>query len=288
MKPFLSIVTISFNQAQYLRQCVNSVVSQKGDDVEYIVVDPGSTDGSREILQSYGSAIDHLVLEPDQGPADGLNKGFARASGEIGYFINSDDFLLPGAVNRMRRLWTANPDTDILLGGAWMVDGNGEPIRELTATRVTLEGLFLSRSLLVQQGMSFRMAAFRGSGAFNASNKTCWDFELLCALLRNGCRTQVTGERFGAFRLYEASLSGGVSGTQHTERYKADIDRISRETTGKPRPDINLYPSVPERFSRMVHRPAASLVQICDRIFPAAMHRRWRRDFQSSPEGIAR
>ncbi|MBK8907410.1 MAG: glycosyltransferase [Rhodospirillales bacterium] len=79
--PFLSIVTISFNQAQYARQAVESVLSQQGDDVEYIVVDPGSTDGSREILAGYGHAIDHFVFEPDNGPADGLNKGFGRATG---------------------------------------------------------------------------------------------------------------------------------------------------------------------------------------------------------------
>ena len=86
---FLSIVTISYNQAPYLRQCVESVISQKSDDIEYIVVDPGSTDGSREILQSYGDAIDHLILQTDKGPADGLNKGFAKAKGKIGYFVNS-------------------------------------------------------------------------------------------------------------------------------------------------------------------------------------------------------
>lgn len=283
MKPFLSIVTISFNQAQFLRQCIDSVVSQKGSDVEYIVVDPGSKDGSREILQSYGSAIDHLVLEPDKGPADGLNKGFARATGEIGYFINSDDFLLPGAIQRMRRLWRENPQADILLGGAWMLNGDGEPIRELKATPVTLEGLVSSRSLLVQQGMSFRMAAFGRAGGFNANNRTCWDLELLCALLRNGARTTLTGERLGAFRLYDASISGGADGL-HTQRYKADIDRISRAMTGKPKSHVNLYPGLPERLLRMVHRPAASFVQIRDRIFPAAMRRRWKKDLHA-PEG---
>jgi glycosyltransferase involved in cell wall biosynthesis len=283
-KPFLSIVTISFNQAQFLRQCIDSVVSQKGNDVEYIVVDPGSTDGSREILQSYGSAIDHLVLEPDKGPADGLNKGFARATGEIGYFINSDDFLLPSAIGRMRRLWQQNTQADLLLGGAWMLDGAGKPIRELKSTRVSLEGLLASRSLLVQQGMSFRMAAFERAGGFNAANRTCWDLELLCAILRLGARATVTSERFGAFRLYDASLSGGVNGARHTQRFKADIDRISQDMTGKPLPDLDLYPSMPARISRGVHRPAVSLSQLRDRIFPAAMHRRWKRDLRA-PEG---
>ena len=78
-----SIVTISYNQAQFLEQAIRSVIEQDYPDVEYIVVDPGSTDGSREIIERYRDRIDRIIFEPDKGPADGLNKGFAQATGDV-------------------------------------------------------------------------------------------------------------------------------------------------------------------------------------------------------------
>ena len=93
----ISIVTISFNQAKYLQQCIDSILGQTHCDLEYIVVDPGSTDGSRALIESYGNKI-IKVFAPDKGPADGLNQGFKHATGQIYGFINSDDYLLPGAL----------------------------------------------------------------------------------------------------------------------------------------------------------------------------------------------
>ena len=92
----ISVVTISFNQAKYLRQCIDSVLNQNYQNIEYIIVDPGSTDGSRQIIESYGDRV-IKIFEKDAGPADGLNMGFSRATGDIFYFINSDDYVLPGA-----------------------------------------------------------------------------------------------------------------------------------------------------------------------------------------------
>ena len=94
----LSIVTISFNQADYLEEAMVSILEQDYDDIEYIIVDAGSTDGSRDIIERYRDRIAVVVLEPDEGPADGLNKGFARASGDIYGYLNADDAFLPGNV----------------------------------------------------------------------------------------------------------------------------------------------------------------------------------------------
>jgi glycosyltransferase involved in cell wall biosynthesis len=283
--PFISIVTISFNQGPYLRQCVDSVLAQKCDDVEYIIVDPGSTDGSREILASYGAAIDHLVLEPDNGPADGLSKGFARATGEVGYFINSDDFLLPSAVDRMRRLWAANPGIDLLLGGAWMVDGAGAPIRELVASSAELDVLLSGDSHIVQQGLSFRMDRLREVGGFNVANRTCWDFEFICAMLRNGARARVCRERIGTFRMYEGSLSGGVAGSVHIQRYRDDLDRIHREFTGGAFEWKGPLVEAMARARRGLSHPAITLSLIQDRLFSKRICRRFERDMTMSGTG---
>ncbi len=89
----ISIVTLSFNQCAFLREALESVLQQGYPDLEYIVIDPGSTDGSRELIQSYASGIAHMVFEPDKGASDGLRKGFALATGDICGFLNSDDLL---------------------------------------------------------------------------------------------------------------------------------------------------------------------------------------------------
>lgn len=284
--PSLSIVTISFNQCHHLRQCVESVLSQKTSDVEYIVVDPGSTDGSREILAEYASAIDHLVLEPDAGPADGLNKGFARARGRYGYFINSDDFLLPGALDRLAALWRRHGETaDALLCGAWIVDGEGRPLREARSMPVDLESLVGGRSTMVQHGFSFRTDLLRAVGGFNRVNRTCWDYEFLCALARHGARFHVCSERIGAFRLYSGSLSGGASGRSHLDRYHADLDRIFAAYMGTPPGGLT---RVEQRIGRLVkhlRHPAIAAGLVLDRLSPSRRDRRWRADTGDEASG---
>lgn len=285
-QPFLSIVTVSYNQAPYLRQCVESVLSQKDSDVEYIVVDPGSTDGSREILARYGDAIDHLVTEPDQGPAEGLNKGFALAAGEVGYFINSDDFILPGAIDKMRRLWREHAAIDVLLGGCWMVDGRGAPLRELRSVPAGLSELVEGHAPVVQQGLSFRLQCYRSVGGFNTENRTCWDYELLCDLMAHGAKVKTARDRIGAFRLHDAGLSGGAGGAAHERRYAADLARI-RLCFGQYGGDT----------SSLLHGRALALLRHClrpllafgilrDRLLPDAMHKRWHDDQQQVGTGV--
>jgi glycosyltransferase involved in cell wall biosynthesis len=93
-QPKVSIVTISYNQCAFLERAIQSVLAQNYPEVEYIVVDPGSTDGSRDIIERYRSRISKLILEPDKGPVDGLNKGFSVATGEIYGYLNA---LVPSA-----------------------------------------------------------------------------------------------------------------------------------------------------------------------------------------------
>ena len=169
--PLLSIVTVSFNQKAFLRHAIESVLAQKTGDVEYIIVDPGSTDGSRDLITSYASQIDQIIFKPDQGPANGLNNGFAVAKGEVGYFLNSDDFLLPEGLSAMQKYWQSNTKANVLLCNGWMVDQAGLPLREMRARSTTLPHLIGPRGNMFQQGMSFRMSSFSECGGFNANIK---------------------------------------------------------------------------------------------------------------------
>src|SRR6266702_7751404 len=117
----VSIVTISFNQAAFLERTILSVLDQDYANIEYIVVDPGSTDGSRELIKSYESRIATTILEPDHGPADGLNKGFSATTGEILGFLNSDDVLFPGAISEAVRYLIDHPAIDVISANARLI-----------------------------------------------------------------------------------------------------------------------------------------------------------------------
>jgi glycosyltransferase involved in cell wall biosynthesis len=123
LKPKLSIVTPSYNQAAFLERTLRSVLDQDYENLEYIVVDGGSTDGSAEILERYSERLAWWVSEPDEGQTDALNKGLRRATGNVIAYINSDDYYLPGAFDAAVAALERS-DTLWVVGSARFVDAN--------------------------------------------------------------------------------------------------------------------------------------------------------------------
>jgi len=115
--PRISVITPSLNQAPYLEQTLRSVLGQDYPDLEYIVIDGGSEDGSLELIESFGDKLSYWISEPDRGQSHAINKGFAKATGDIYCWINADDYLLPGALNRMAEAWSAEQHRDWWIGG---------------------------------------------------------------------------------------------------------------------------------------------------------------------------
>lgn len=159
----VSIVTPSFNQADYLEQTIQSVLAQDYARIEYLVVDGASTDGSVEIIRRYAGRLAWWVSEPDRGQAEAINKGLLRARGEIVAWLNSDDLYLPGAVTRAVAALQANPALGLVYGDALTVDSQGKPLHALAFGEWGLEELirfriicqpavFMRRSVLDQAG----------------------------------------------------------------------------------------------------------------------------------------
>lgn len=123
--PRISVVTVSYNQCGFLRECLDSVLGQNYPNLDFIVIDGGSTDGSREILESYRDRLSHLVIEPDRGQSHALNKGFQRATGDVLTWLCSDDRLEPGALEAVASVRTGQ-DCDIIVGGCRVIDGAGQ------------------------------------------------------------------------------------------------------------------------------------------------------------------
>jgi glycosyltransferase involved in cell wall biosynthesis len=111
--PVISIVTPSYNQASFLEETILSVLNQGYENLEYTVIDGGSTDGSVEIIRKYEARLAHWVSEPDEGQYHALQKGFSRAQGDLLGWLNSDDVYLPGALTAVGRAYANHPDSCI-------------------------------------------------------------------------------------------------------------------------------------------------------------------------------
>lgn len=206
----ISVVTISYNQAKYLPQCIESVLGQKGVDLEYILIDPGSTDGSRDIIETYRSRLAAVVLEPDQGPADGLNKGFARATGDIFYYLNSDDMVLPDAFQQAAKVFSNSAHIHVVYGDGIIIDAEGRQTAITYSSPMFFSAyqLLCGGASLMQPATFIRATAFRRTPGFNIANRTCWDGELLLDLAGSGAAFRHAAELWGAFRIYPSSITG--------------------------------------------------------------------------------
>lgn len=127
----ISIVIPSFNQGLYLERAIQSVLSQGYPDFELVVIDGGSTDGSKEIIQRYEPQLTYWVSEPDNGQSDAINKGFQKCTGDIITFLSSDDFYLPSAFSCVAEQWQAHPNCGAIVGGFMYVDENSNLIEKV-------------------------------------------------------------------------------------------------------------------------------------------------------------
>jgi Glycosyl transferase family 2 len=175
--PKVSVVMVSFNQAAFLEEGIRSILEQGYPNTEFIVIDGNSTDGSVDILNSYRECLSHLVIEPDHGQSDGLNKGFARATGEILTWVNSDDLLEPGALFRAAQAFTGY-GVDMIAGGCRQIGRSrnqiilnhhnrlpfGLPVTLPLGLLLDLDRFWLTGSFFYQPEVFFGRAIWNRSG----------------------------------------------------------------------------------------------------------------------------
>ncbi len=258
----VSIVTISFNQSRFLEDCIRSVIDQDYPDVEYIIVDAGSTDESSEIIARYKKQIAHVVIEPDKGPADGLNKGFALATGEIFGFVNADDLLLPGAVSRMVKEFRKHPKADVIYGNGRELDAAGALIQQVCSTPWNLRAIAYRTGLTVQPSTFFKASFFRKGSGFNLENKICWDTELLVDLALQGACFRQINEFIGAYRMYPGTVSSQVGWGASGAKFDAENLRLFEKIMGRPRIKADNLKAFAYFIYKQIRQPLVSFHKI--------------------------
>jgi glycosyltransferase involved in cell wall biosynthesis len=177
VKPLVSIITPSFNQAEYLEITLQSVINQDYPHLEYIVMDGGSTDGSVDILKKYDAHIDHWRSEPDQGQVDAINQGLRMARGDIVAWINSDDVYLPGAVSEAVSTLEQFPQVGMVYGDGIMVGSRLEVLDKHSYPQLDLVDL-LAFEVLLQPAVFMRKHTLDEVGYLDPAYNLILDHEL--------------------------------------------------------------------------------------------------------------
>lgn len=203
----LSIVTISFNQAEYLEEAIESVLSQDYPSIEYIVVDPGSSDQSRNIIERYRDRITKIVYEPDNGPAEGLNHGFSHATGDVFAYLNADDVLLPGTVSSAMKV-LEDSSVAVVYGDGYFIDSQGKILRRCFSNTYSVWRYALGGAIIMQQSSFWRADWFRRIGGFNLENRTWWDGEFFFKVALAGGKLKHVRKYWSYFRIHGESITG--------------------------------------------------------------------------------
>ena len=203
----VAVVTPSFNQGKYIRETIESVLSQRVQNLEYLVVDGGSKDETLEILRSFGAKL-RWISEPDEGTADAINKGLKSVGGEIFGWLNSDDIYYEDALVTVQQFFEENPDVDVVYGDANHIDENGAFIEKYPTEAWCWERLpeicFIS-----QPAAFFRRRAIRNFGALDAHYPHCVDYELWIRWAKAGARFEHLPKTLAATRLHPEAKTIG-------------------------------------------------------------------------------
>lgn len=202
--PLVSVVTPSFNQARFLERTIRSVLAQDYPRLEYIIVDGGSTDGSRAILEQYAPRLAWWVSEPDRGQTDAINKGLAHAHGEILAWLNSDDTWLPNAVPSAVKAFGSHPGFGLVYGAADYIDADDRIIGRFPAAQTDYRRLRQGYVHVPQQAAFFRADLWKQVGPLDPSIFFAMDYDLWLRIARQA-PLQFVPETWANFRLHDAA-----------------------------------------------------------------------------------
>jgi glycosyltransferase involved in cell wall biosynthesis len=211
--PKISIITPSFNQGQYLEETILSVIEQKYSNLEYIIIDGGSTDNSVEVIKKYEKHISYWVSEKDSGQSEAINKGFKKATGEIIAWLNSDDLYCSNTLADIGKLFNDHQDATIIYGDVVNFSNSG---KELYVVNQFEQFDFFSRVSIHQPSVFWRRSVFKEIGLLNESLHYCMDYDFWMRLFFN-YRSVKANAVFSRFREHDHSKTNANPLSLYTE-----------------------------------------------------------------------
>lgn len=268
-RPRLSLVMPSHNHGRFIEAAMRSVLLQAHPHVELIVMDAASTDQTAEVVDRYRPWLAHAVSEPDAGPADALNKGFARAQGDLFGFLNADDFLLPGALDAVVRWFDSHPDADVVSGHGYMARPSGQLGPALVSDRWNRERFVRGACILFQPATFFRRQPFERVGGFRVDPQHTWDMELWANMSEAGAVFATMDAALAAHRLHPDSITGSA-GLRHARL--EDARQIRERLLGREESSLDRALAWWHRARKFSQHPGRTLSQ---RVFCYSTLGRW-------------
>lgn len=224
MTPKISIVTCSFNQAPFISATLRSVIGQNIDGVEYLVIDGGSTDGSVDIIRRHQAGLADWISESDAGQSAALNKGLARATGEIVGWLCSDDMLLPGALGDVVKFFKAHPDVDAIYGDSVFINEKGIPLRMKREIGFFPWLLINDHNYVPQPSMFWRRRVHERVGYLRDDLHLTMDLEMWLRFEQCGLKVKHVNRCWSAMRCH-----GGQKVNVRVEEIKRENEFLRRE-----------------------------------------------------------
>lgn len=248
-----SIITPSYNQLPYLRRCIASVADQTGVEVEHLVIDGGSADGSAGFLQECAGRRNHFsfISEPDQGMYDAINKGLDRISGDIVAWLNCDEQYLPDALNKTARFFARHSAVDFVCGDTLLVDPDGGLLSYRKNPPLRRAYILADHLYTQSASMFFRRKIFDAGFRFDSAWKAVGDCDFIARLLQAGFRTARIPDYLAACTMTGDNLSRQQSGIDELQLFCRRTPALYR--LGRPVWNLLRYT---EKFLRGGYRQA--------------------------------
>jgi glycosyltransferase involved in cell wall biosynthesis len=240
--PRLALVTPSYNQGQYLEATIQSVLSQNYPNLEYAVVDGGSTDESPRIIGRYRDQLAYAVSEKDAGQADGIIKGFARTSGEIMAYLNADDLLEPGTLRFVGEFFRRHPNVDAIYGHRLVINENGMEVGRWVSPRYNAKVLRLV-DYIPQETLFWRRSLYEDVDGIDRHSQFAMDWDLLLRFASAGARIKRVPYFLGRFRVHVAQKTAALIDSTGAR----EIDSLHMRELGF-RPDEGVLEACRERL----------------------------------------
>lgn len=215
--PLVSIVVPAYNHGEYVRDAIQSVLDQDYPNIELIVIDDGSTDNTREILEEFGDKF-RWETQPNAGQARTLNRGWSEARGELLGYLSADDVLLPGAVSTSVRHLLADPEIVLTYCNYNLLDSQSRIIRRVEAPRFDYREMIVKFVCPPGPGVLFRRSAFEATGFWDDSLRLILDYEYWIRLALQGRFLKIP-EVLAGFRVHEGSQTFARADERKSEEY---------------------------------------------------------------------